>query len=90
MGRQLGDGEKVPELAIPEPKVESIEKVDMWEGVIGQKYGKQFKRFVFSLGFLGFYGVLIIPEWLIKVPGPIAILFSCFLKLRKCLLFMDP
>ena len=25
---------------------------------------------------LGFYGVYIVPKWLIKVPGPIAVLFG--------------
>ncbi len=31
--------------------------------------------FFFFYCIFGFYGVLIIPTWLIKVPGPIAILF---------------
>ena len=30
----------------------------------------------FVIVFLGFDGVLIIPEWLLKVPGPIAILLG--------------
>ena len=32
---------------------------------------------------LGFCGVYIIPNWLIKAPGPFPILFRCFLELRK-------
>ena len=35
-----------------------------------------------DLVFVCFYGVSIIPEWRIKVPGPIAILFRRFLDLR--------
>ena len=40
--------------------------------------------------FSGFYGVSIIPEWLINVPGHIAILLGWFLELPTCSLFTDP
>ena len=44
----------------------------------------------FVFRFFRFYRVLILPKWLIKIPGPIAILFRLFLELRTLLLFMDP
>ena len=45
----------------------------------GEMGGNNFGEFLFflncSLYFFGFYGVLIIPKWLIKVPGHIAIFY---------------
>ena len=49
-------------------------------GSDGEKWGEIiYAFFVFSqlvIVFVGFYGVQIIPTWLIKVPGPIAIFFG--------------
>ena len=40
--------------------------------------------------FVGFQRILIIPEWLIKVPGHIAILFISFLELPQIRDLLDP
>ena len=36
-----------------------------------------------SIIFYGIFGVLIIPKWLIEVPGHIPIFFGSFLELRQ-------
>ena len=40
--------------------------------------------------FWGFFGVYILPKWLIKVPGHIPILFGWLLELRKFCQNLDP
>ena len=51
--------------------------------------GERLVFWVFNV-FLAVYGFLIIPEWLILIPGHIAILFAWFLELPKNQLNMDP
>ena len=46
--------------------------------------------FLFFQCFFEFFGVLIIQKWLIKVPGPIAILFRWLLELRFVFYFYGP
>ena len=46
--------------------------------------------FFVRIVFWGIYGVLIIPKWLIKVPGPIPILFGWFWELRFFCQNLDP
>ena len=51
-------------------------------GLISPKYGKHVRFFL--MFFWGeVMGALILPKWLINVPGPIAILFRRFMELRK-------
>ena len=72
---------KVPQ-NINEPKI-----CKYWTYLVykGLKYGKKVKCFVgfscFFNVFLHVWGVLIIPKWLIKVPGNIPILVEWFLEL---------
>ena len=56
------------------------------QGPMGGNRQKQFRCFLvfpFVYCIFGFYGVLIIPKWLIEVPGHIPILFGIFLELPK-------
>ena len=50
-------------------------------GVTIQAFFGQF--LVFPIKYGGIFGALIIPKWLIKVPGHIAILFRCFFEHRN-------
>ena len=62
--------------------------------IMPRKYGAKIKRVVVFLFFYiivkGFWGVLIIPKWLILIPGHIAILFGTFLKRPKMGPNIDP
>ena len=55
-----------------------------------KKYRHFFVFFWFFMVFLALFGVLIIPKWLIKVPGPIAIVIGWFWELPKFWPNVDP
>ena len=76
-GGLAGPQEREPVDRFREPFREAFRE-SFLETEWGGNRQKQFRRFSFFFCYciLGFYGVYIIPKWLIKVPGPIAILFG--------------